>query len=224
MKIVHVGLLVVCVCLGLLCVLILKGSPKDKHEAREDSPSVDRVRPRAPLSNANSSRAIAPTSGASDQGRNALEAFIESSRGTPSKMFQAEPRDQSWAPVMEKRIEAQITKDLAIMVPDARVIAVSCHTNTCKTDIELPIDGNKSALMGALQVAPRGDENTIERIEPVVLKDGTRKLAVSMYDFFNENRDPEKELAVYETARRDALTRLVAGQGRARNLKELPRP
>jgi len=138
-------------------------------------------------------------------------------------MFQAEPRDQSWAPVMEKRIEAQITKDLAIMVPDARVVGVDCHTNTCKTDIELPIDGNKSALMGALQVAPRGYENTIERIEPIVLKGGTRKLAVSMYDFFNENRELEKEAAVYESTRRDALTKLVAGKGRARQLKELPK-
>jgi hypothetical protein len=66
----------------------------------------------------------------------------------PLQIYLAEPRNPTWARVVEEAIGGQLRRDLKLMVPEARDLSMGCRTLSCLILIDVP----REKLEAATQV------------------------------------------------------------------------
>ena len=107
------------------------------------------------------------------------------------------------------------------MVPSAFVIEVACKMSACRVLLEMPSGEEPGALMGALQIAPLGKAQSIEGLNGV---DPDGKWRATFYSFHDHRENLVEVLRAYREGRKEWMTRMKPGVGRARHIKQLPKP
>jgi RNA polymerase sigma factor (sigma-70 family) len=77
--------------------------------------------------------AIVTDTGAPDYDPLELMAFAQ-----PDRIFEAEPRECSWAAAMEVRLERNILAELRVRVPEATIESLVCRRSSCALMVVLP--------------------------------------------------------------------------------------
>jgi hypothetical protein len=122
------------------------------------------------------------------------------------EIFESEPRDERWAPVIERRITRSVDDDLASALSGARVAGIECHTMVCR--LELAADDRATLRQASMlfQYAPRAP-----RMDHV----GSKGLKTTVYMTFDrETRDPEAHEKWYQAVRELSLRKARAGTRR----------
>jgi len=92
----------------------------------------------------------------------------------PAELFASEARDSVWAPAVERRIVAQLDRDLAILFPDAEVDSVECRTSSCA--VSVVADPEQIDAIGEYLVAP--PLGSVSSNTRQLLEDGRSELTV----------------------------------------------
>jgi RNA polymerase sigma factor (sigma-70 family) len=103
--------------------------------------------PRSPARLAARFPAVVTDTGAPDYDPLKLMAFAQ-----PDRIFEAEPRECSWAAAMEVRLERNILAEFRVRVPEATIESLVCRQSSCALMVLLP-QHVVSARVGAAMIA-----------------------------------------------------------------------
>jgi hypothetical protein len=115
------------------------------------------------------------------------------------EIFDLEPIDPQWAPIMEEKIAQQLRLDLSVLAPTFANAEVLCHWATCRLSVDVEHSDVQKAR-GAFTVAQYGDRTTFSRSSEQALPDGRAR--ESCIVLFHETRDLDDQARVYADKRR----------------------
>ena len=74
----------------------------------------------------------------------------------PLRIYLDEPRNPTWAAVVEEAIGGQIRRDLKQMVPEARSLSMGCRTLSCLILVDVPKEKREAAaaVLGLVTLGP----------------------------------------------------------------------
>ena len=121
----------------------------------------------------------------------------------PADVFRSEPRDERWAPVMEKTLADQMKDDLAHMLPGVDTEKVSCHTGSCRAEFVMPAS-IASEFWIAIHATPYAEA---VQIEEGGSKDGRARMALLLM-LSRDHREPADYRRWHQTMREKRLRRI----------------
>jgi hypothetical protein len=119
-----------------------------------------------------------------------------------NEIFASEPRDERWAPVIERRISQTVDDDLASALAGARVAKIECHTMVCRMEIAADDRETLRKASHLFQYAPRAPRTDY------VGGDGRTTTVYLTFD--RETRDPDAHQKWYSAVREISLRELRA--------------
>jgi hypothetical protein len=122
----------------------------------------------------------------------------------PLQIYLAEPRNATWASVVEEAIGGQLRRDLEQLVPAARGLSMGCRTLSCLILIDVP----KDKLPEAAQVL------SLVTLGPITVDLGLSPEGKGQVLFLTERRmsDPAAYTAWYRRARKMTLDEIRSGK------------
>jgi hypothetical protein len=122
----------------------------------------------------------------------------------PLRIYLAEPRQPTWAGVVEEVIGGQMRRDLRHMVPEARGLSMGCRTLSCLILLDVP----KEKLDAARAVA------MLVTLGPLTTDLGISSDGKGQVLFLTERRmaDPAQFTAWYRRARQTTLENIRSGK------------
>jgi hypothetical protein len=135
------------------------------------------------------------------------------------EVFDAEARDDSWAPLFEAKLEGILSEDLPDVLPGCEVEAVECRASSCRVTISGPVEMQDN-LMFAFPGPALGNEGGIGSGDLRYLSDDEISVSYTLL-MSRENRDPSTYDAWYAAKRADLLER-IADEGGLPNGVPLP--
>lgn len=83
--------------------------------------------------------------------------LMSTTTASPNDVFDAEPVDETWAPVQEAAIRFHLEKDILAISPNVAITDIECRTATCKAAIEAPSQEENEDLTGPYPSAVMSD-------------------------------------------------------------------
>jgi hypothetical protein len=124
--------------------------------------------------------------------------------GDPLQIYLAEPRQPTWAGVVEEVIGGQMRRDLKQMVPEARGLSMGCRTLSCLILVDAPPDKMDAARAVV----------TLVTLGPLTTDLGISAEGKGQVLFLTERRmaDPAQFTAWYRRARQSTLEDIRSGK------------
>jgi len=124
--------------------------------------------------------------------------------GDPLQIYLAEPRQPTWAGVVEEVIGGQMRRDLKQMVPEARGVSMGCRTLSCLILVDAPPDKMDAARAVV----------TLVTLGPLTTDLGISAEGKGQVLFLTERRmaDPAQFTAWYRRARQSTLEDIRSGK------------
>jgi hypothetical protein len=162
-------------------------------------------RPSAPASNPQPvAAAPAPADAAVPVAPDYDPTVLADKGGDPLQIYLAEPRNPTWASVVEEAIGGQMRRDLKQMIPEARGLSMGCRTLSCLILVDVPAE-KLAAAQGVVSLVTLGPVtadlglSTDGRAQVLVLTE--RRMA-----------DPADFIAWYRRVRRTTLDGIRSGK------------
>jgi hypothetical protein len=124
--------------------------------------------------------------------------------GDPLQIYLAEPRNPTWAGVVEEVIGGQMRRDLKQMVPEARGLSMGCRTLSCLILLDVPRDKIDAARAVV----------TLVTLGPLTSDLGVSPEGKGQVLFLTERRmaDPAQFTSWYRRARQTTLEAIRSGK------------
>jgi hypothetical protein len=124
--------------------------------------------------------------------------------GDPLQIYLAEPRNSTWAGVVEEVIGGQMRRDLKQLIPEARGLSMGCRTLSCIILLDVP----KEKIDAARAVV------TLVTLGPLTADLGVAPDGRAQVLFLTERRmaDPAQFTSWYRRARHSTLEAIRSGK------------
>tara|TARA_R110002073_G_scaffold245044_10_gene407654 strand:+ start:3428 stop:4174 length:747 start_codon:yes stop_codon:yes gene_type:complete len=140
--------------------------------------------------------------------------LMSTTTAAPNDVFEAEPVDETWAPVQEAAIRFHLEKDILAMSPNVSITDIECRTATCKAAIEAPTQEENEELTGPYPSAVMSDGTYIGSCKdglggPSAEKGMSRVCFYLTYS--EEHRDPDEYARWYKRHKKALFERIMDG-------------
>ncbi len=125
----------------------------------------------------------------------------------PVEVFLREPRTQVWANTVESVVGGRMRQDLKLIVPEARGLAIACHTLSCLVMVDAPTEKMELAVAVVLLVT----------LGPITANLGPAPDGRQQVLFLTEPRfaQPAAFVTWYQRARKRTLDDMRSGRQRS---------
>jgi len=138
--------------------------------------------------------------------------LMSTTTASPNDVFDAEPVDETWAPVQEAAIRFHLEKDILAISPNVAITDIECRTATCKAAIEAPTQEENEDLTGPYPSAVMSDGTYIgsckDGLDGPSHDKGMSRLCFYL-TYSEEHRDPDEYARWYKRHKKALFERIL---------------
>lgn len=138
---------------------------------------------------------------------------------TPQEVFQEEDRDEQWAARYERKLREQAERDLAVSLPEAEILSLTCRSSSCQVVVAAP-ERFVPNLMMAFPLPALAD---LGAMDPSLMHTNKGRAHATYTLLLRPEHRDEAAYDRWYSARRAEMLRGIAASGGLPNNKPLPR-